>query len=199
MPAGSFGDATAFSFFPSKNLGAWGDGGAIVTPRADVAERARLLRAHGSPRNYHHAMIGANSRLDALQAAVLLVKSGRLEAWTEARGRVARAYRERLAGLAPHVILPEAPTEGRHAYHQLVLRVPARDALRARLGERGIEARVYYPEPLHVQPCFAGLGGGVFPAAEDAARTVLSLPIYPELTEEAIECVCEAVTGFVRR
>jgi dTDP-4-amino-4,6-dideoxygalactose transaminase len=194
--AGSWGDVGCFSFFPSKNLGAYGDGGLVVTPRGDLGERLRLLREHGAKPKYHHKEIGYNSRLDALQAAILRVKLRHLESWTEARRRNADLYRERLAG-AP-VGLPVARPEARHIYNQFVIRSGKRDALREHLATEGVGTEIYYPRPMHTQPCFASLGyrEGEFPISEAAARETLALPIFPELSADQIAYVADRVREF---
>jgi dTDP-4-amino-4,6-dideoxygalactose transaminase len=199
--AGSFGDAAALSFFPTKNLGAWGDGGAVVTSREDVAARVRSLRAHGAVATYRHAELGANSRLDALQAAVLLAKAPHLERWTSARARIAARYRKELASVDLPLVLPsEAEEGGRSAWHAFVVRTPVRDELGAWLRERGVESRVYYPVPLHHQPCFEYLGAPpCLRHAEGATRTALALPMYPELDEGDQRAVIDAVRTFSDR
>jgi dTDP-4-amino-4,6-dideoxygalactose transaminase len=197
--AGQTGTTGAFSFFPSKNLGAWGDGGMIVTRDAALAERLRRLRTHGGAKQYHHDEIGTNSRLDTLQAAVLLAKLPHLARWSAARRERAARYDAALAGLGG-VRTPVVAPENEHIYHQYTLRVERRDALKAHLGKLGIGCAVYYPVPLHLQPCFAALGyrQGSFPEAEAAAQDVLSLPVYPELTDSLQNEVVEAVRGFYR-
>ena len=190
--AGSLGDAGALSFFPSKNLGGWGDGGAVVTSRQDVADRVRALRVHGSPA---FDVVGTNSRLDALQAAVLGAKVPYLEGWTAARVRVADRYRDLLAPLGERVLLPRA-SEG-HVYNQFVLRVERRDALLEHLARHGIEARAYYPRALHELPAFAAFADGMHhPRAEGAARTAVGIPIYPELSEAQQAEVADAIAAF---
>lgn len=195
-PAGSWGDVGCFSFFPSKNLGAYGDGGLVVSPQPEIADRLRLFREHGARPKYHHLEIGLNSRLDALQAAVLRVKLPHLESWTEARRRNADIYRERLAGspVSPPIARPEA----RHIYNQFVVRCSRRDALREHLQRAGVGTEIYYPRPMHLQPCFADLGHreGDFPVAEAACRETLALPVYPELTSEQIGYVAERIHEF---
>jgi dTDP-4-amino-4,6-dideoxygalactose transaminase len=189
------GDAGCLSFFPTKNLGAWGDGGAVVTSRDDVAARVRRLRAHGAVAPYTHAELGRNSRLDALQAAVLLTKSRRLPRWHAARARLAARYVEALGGLP--LILPGAPASPAvHAWHAYVVRTPRRDALAAFLREHGVESRVYYPVPLHRQPVFQALGEPALPVAEDFCRTALALPIFPVMTDAQQGHVIEQVTRF---
>jgi dTDP-4-amino-4,6-dideoxygalactose transaminase len=196
-PAGSLAPVACFSFFPTKNLGAFGDAGMLTTADADMARLLRVLRVHGMHERYYHAMVGGNFRLDALQAAVLRVKLRHLRAWTAARRRNAELYRALFseAGLDQRVALP-ADVPG-HVYNQFVIRVGRRDELRAELARRGVGSEVYYPLPLHLQECFRGLGyrEGDFPAAEAAAREVLALPIYPELTEAQIGHVVTSIAA----
>ena len=201
--AGSLGDMGCFSFFPSKNLGGYGDGGMVTTNDADLAERVRQLRSHGAQTKYTHALVGGNFRLDALQAAILGAKLPRLGAWTAARRRNADTYRALFAaaqtGDSPCPIsLPAEAAARRHVYHQFVIQSPRRDALLERLRERRIGAAVYYHTPLHLQPCFAGLGyeAGDFPHCEAAAARSVALPIYPELTRAMQEEVVRAVVEF---
>jgi dTDP-4-amino-4,6-dideoxygalactose transaminase len=193
LPGGSAGDAGCFSFFPAKNLGAWGDGGAVVTDRDDVAGRVRRLRAHGATEPYVHAEIGRNSRLDALQAAILLAKSPHLARWQDARARIAGRY---LAELPAHrLILPhDPPAPAAHAWHAFVIRTPKREALIASLRDQAIEARVYYPIPLHRQPCFASLAEPSLPITEQVCATALALPIFPTMTEAQQAHVIDAIT-----
>ncbi len=194
-PVGAVFDATCFSFFPTKNLGAWGDGGAVVTTRADLAQRLRRLRVHGATSAYVHAETGRNSRLDALQAAVLLAKTRHLERWMQARQRIAARYLAALADLP--LELPWSPVApGRHAWHAFVVRTVRRDELAAWLKDEGIETRVYYPMPLHRQPCFAGEAEAHLPEAERACRTALALPMFPALQGERQERVIEATRRF---
>jgi dTDP-4-amino-4,6-dideoxygalactose transaminase len=196
--AGTVGLMGCFSFFPSKNLGAFGDAGMVVTNDENLAERLRMLRVHGGKSKYTYQLIGGNFRLDALQAAVLRVKLPYLPAWTAGRRSNADRYRRlfREAGLLDRVILPiDVP---RHIYHQFVIRVPERDRLQSFLREHGIESEIYYPLPLHVQECFCYLGyrEGDFPQAEAVARLALALPIYAELTEPQQRYVVSQVRTF---
>lgn len=195
--AGSVGDFGGFSFFPSKNLGAAGDGGMIVTNDAELADKVRLLREHGSRPKYYHSIVGTNSRLDALQAALLRVKLRHLDRWSEARARNAALYDSLFEG--SRVGRPYRDPRTRHIYNQYVIRVPKRDELRQLLSERGIGTEVYYPVPLHLQKCFSMLGHkvGDMPHSEAAARETLALPIYPELTEEQIRYVAANVRDFI--
>jgi dTDP-4-amino-4,6-dideoxygalactose transaminase len=198
--AGSRGAIGCFSFFPSKNLGCFGDGGIVVTDDDAIAERLRILRVHGSKPKYHHRVVGVNSRLDSIQAAVLCVKLRYLEEWHSARQRNAAFYDAAFADQP--IATPQAPAEPeRHIYNQYVIRVGGglRDGLRSHLAERNIGTEIYYPLPLHLQECFANLGfaRGDLPHSEAAADETLALPIYPELTREQLEHVANSVTEFV--
>ena len=197
---GSIGDIGCFSFFPSKNLGAFGDAGLCTTNDPDLAEHMRVLRVHGGKPKYFHAFIGGNFRIDELQAAILRVKLKHLDAWTEARQRNAAYYSAAFerAGLAPHIVTPRAPATGRHIFNQYAIRAERRDELRAALTERGIGTEIYYPVPLHLQQCFAHLGHqqGDFPESERAAAETLALPVYPELSEAQLAHVVAAVAEF---
>jgi dTDP-4-amino-4,6-dideoxygalactose transaminase len=201
-PAGGMGLCGCFSFFPSKNLGAFGDGGLLTTNDASFAARIRLLRVHGMEPKYIHQQIGGNFRMDAMQAAILRVKAPHLPAWTEARrvnaSRYARLFRE--AGLEGRVTLPVEPRNRRHIFHQYVIRVADRDGLKRHLDARGIGCEVYYPVPFHRQPCFASLGlaEGSYPQAERAARESLAIPVYGELTMDQQRAVVDAVAEFVQ-
>lgn len=191
------GLAAALSFFPTKNLGALGDAGAVLTNDAALAERIALLRNHGARPKYHHLAIGGNLRIDALQAAVLAAKLPHLPRWTAARRANADRYRALIAAAAlpPELRLPAPHPD--HAYHQFVIRTPRRDALRAHLLDAGVGTEVYYPEPLHLQPCFAGHGS--LPIAERACREVLALPIQPALGADAQAYVVDQIARFFRR
>ncbi len=191
---GTLGDAGAFSFFPSKNLGAYGDGGLIATDDGAVAEMARMLRVHGSRRKYYNEMVGYNSRLDSLQAAILRVKLPRLDRLNEARRQVARRYTEALAGL-PGVEVPVEAPYAQHVYHQYTLRIidGRRDQVQKRLAEAGIATMIYYPVPLHRLPVYAGVDCAC-PEAERAASEVLSLPIWPKISPAMQEFVVTALT-----
>ena len=196
-PAGGFGAMGAFSFYPTKNLGAAGDAGAVTTNDDDLAALLRRLRQHGSSLSYHHDFVGGNFRLDTVQAAVLLAKLPYLDRWNQRRRAIAARYEERLRAdaAAGRLTLPAEAPGGRHTYHQYVVRVGNRDAVRKRLAERGIGSAVFYPIPLHLQDCFVQLGGreGDFPAAERAAREVLALPMFAELTDAEVDRVAEAL------
>ncbi len=201
--AGAFGAAGTLSFFPTKNLGGVGDGGMVVTTRAEVAARIRQDRHQGQAERYAHASLGMCSRLDALQAAALSAKLPRLDSWNERRRRVATWYGELLeqAGLMGRSGAPlvgPAAVGPAHVFHQYVVRARERDALRAHLAARGIASMIYYPSPLHLQPALAELGfrRGALPEAERACDEVVALPIYPELPRERVEMVVEAVAGF---
>ncbi|UCD25671.1 MAG: DegT/DnrJ/EryC1/StrS family aminotransferase [Gemmatimonadota bacterium] len=195
--AGSLGTTGAFSFFPSKNLGGWGDGGIITTQDAALAQRLAKLRTHGGAKQYHHEEIGTNSRLDTLQAAILLAKLPRLDKWNEARRRHAEIYAEGLADIAD-VTVPYTDRGNEHVYNQYTIRTTRRDELRSFLNERGIGSAVYYPKALHLQPCFEHLGyeGGQLPETERACSEVLSLPVYPELSADQQEVVIAAIKEF---
>lgn len=192
---GTLGGAACFSFYPGKNLGAYGDGGMVVTNDPQIAERVRMLRDHGRLSKYEHLIVGYGERLDALQAAILGVKLRHLDDWNERRRRIAAQYRELLAD--GNIQVPQESKDVRHVYHLFVVRVRDRDATLARLKEAGIGVGVHYPIPLHLQPAFAWLGyrEGDFPNAEQAAREVLSLPIYPEMTVEQMDQVAYALVS----
>jgi dTDP-4-amino-4,6-dideoxygalactose transaminase len=197
---GSLGLMGCFSFFPSKNLGGAGDGGMITTNDARLADTLRVLRVHGARKKYEYELLGMNSRLDALQAAILRVKLRHLENWAAGRTRNAERYRELFYEfrLESMVKSPVVPLHLTHVYNQFTIRVRERDALRERLQTRGIPTEIYYPKPLHLQKAFAYLGHkpGDFPVSEAASLEVVSLPIYPELTEEQQRHVVAAITDF---
>ncbi len=186
-----------FFVLPEQKLGCLGDGGMIVTNDGSLAERLRLLRTHGGAKQYHHEEIGTNSRLDTLQAAVLLAKINHLQDWADGRRHQAAAYDAVLGGIRG-VTPPPVDSANEHVYHQYTIRAERRDELKQHLASCGVGCAVYYPKPLHRQPCFAHLGyrEGVLPVAETASREVLSLPVYPELTSDQRETVVSAIRGF---
>jgi dTDP-4-amino-4,6-dideoxygalactose transaminase len=195
--SGELGEATGYSFFPSKNLGGWGDGGMVVANDERIAERVRRLRVHGGLQTYFHDEVGTNSRLDALQAAVLLAKLPHLETWSAARRANAARYSRALAG-SPAVRTPHTDPANEHIYNQYVVAVERRDELQAHLKTRGVGTAVYYPLALHLQPCFEFLDykKGAFPDAEAATGRVLALPVYPELSQAQQEHVVDTIRGF---
>jgi dTDP-4-amino-4,6-dideoxygalactose transaminase len=197
---GSLGVLGCFSFYPSKNLGALGDAGAVTTNEHALAARIRLLRDHGQSGKYQHAVIGFNSRLDGLQAAMLRVKLRHLDAWNERRRALAALYGRSLSDV-PGIGLPAVMADREHVYHLFIVRCSARESLTKYLEARGISTALHYPAPLHLQSAFAGLGygRGDFPVAEAAAREVLALPLYPELSDAAVVSVCEAVRAWARK
>ena len=199
---GSIGDVGCFSFFPSKNLGAFGDAGLCTTNDPELAEKLRVLRVHGGKPKYYHALIGGNFRIDELQAAVLRVKLKYLDGWTAARQRNAAFYDQAFAraGLTGFVTTPQTTPGQRHIFNQYIVRVQRRDELRKFLTEHTIGTEIYYPVPLHVQECFAYLGyqAGDFPESERAAAETLALPIYPELSEMQLDHVVASITGFFK-
>lgn len=196
--AGSIGHMGCFSFFPSKNLGGFGDGGMVVTNAPALAEKVRLLRAHGASPKYHHKLVGGNFRLDALHAAILRVKLKYLDQWTAGRQRNAAIYRQLFAEAGTPIGLPHDAGYGRHIYNQFVVRCLRRDELMAHLKTKQIGAEVYYPRPMHQQECFVDLGYrvGDFPASETASVETLGLPIYAELTDPLLRVVTEAIADF---
>lgn len=198
MPVGQAGDYGCFSLFPAKNLGAFGDAGFVSTTSAELAERARTLRAHGGQRKYHHERVGGNFRLDALQAALLRVKLPLLQGITSGRRGNAARYDTLFTGLDPARVTTPVSRGPGHVYNQYTLRVAGRDGLRAHLQAQGIGCAVYYPDPLHLQPCFAHLGqhAGDFPVAEQACQEVLSIPVYPELPAADLERVATEVVRW---
>jgi len=199
--AGQIGDLGCFSFYPTKNLGAFGDAGMVVTDHPLLAEKVRLLRVHGSQPKYFHKTIGINSRLDTIQAAILLVKLKYLEKWTAERQRKAERYQQQFENLLSSVKgfkLPTVQFQNRHIFHQYVIRVPERDRLRKFLAEEGIGTDIYYPVPLHLQECYSFLKyrRGDLPISEKASEEVLALPIYPELTEDQQTVVVNRIKAF---
>jgi len=198
--AGSIGDIGCFSFFPSKNLGAFGDAGLCTTNDAELAERMRVLRVHGGKPKYYHALIGGNFRIDELQAAVLRVKLKYLDGWTAGRQRNAAYYDAAFINenLGSRLITPQAIAGGRHIFNQYVVRAQNRDALKAFLSEQGVGSEIYYPVPLHMQQCFdyLGYGAGDFPQSELAAGETLALPVYPELQQQQLSYVVAKVAEF---
>jgi len=204
-PAGSLGVTAAFSFYPTKNLSAYGDAGIVTTTRPEMAEHMRRLRNHGSPRRYYHEEFGWNGRLDAIQAAVLRVKLAHLAEWNQKRREHAATYDRLFAetgltsgpGYIPVGLLARSP-QANHVFHQYVIRAQRRDELRQFLADRKIGTEIYYPLPLHLQPAFSylGLKAGDLPVAEQAAREVLALPMFPELTEAEIRLVVDSISDF---
>lgn len=195
-PVGIIGDCGTFSFYPTKNLGGCGEGGAFVSRRKEILETARLIRVHGMEKRYHHKIEGGNFRMDGFQGAILNVKLPHLAAWTARRQAIAQCYLDgiRLEGAR----LPETPAYGKSVYHQFTFTHPRRDALREYLSSREIGTDLIYPVPLHLQECFAGLGrgSGSFPVSERVAKTCVSLPIFPELTDAQVASVVECVNAF---
>jgi dTDP-4-amino-4,6-dideoxygalactose transaminase len=194
QPAGSFGDAACFSFYPGKNLGAFGDAGAVVTSDPDVADKVRALANHGrmsGSAHYEHVYVGRNSRMDALQAIALSGKLARIPAWSARRQQLAARYRERLIGTPVRLADPD-PRAG-HVYHLLVARVADRDRVQAELSDRGIQTGVHYPVPCHQQPPLRQFAEGPMPVAEQAAGEIISLPMYPHMTPDQVDVVCDAL------
>jgi dTDP-4-amino-4,6-dideoxygalactose transaminase len=200
--AGTVGDVGCFSFFPTKNLGAFGDAGLVTSRRPDLAAEVRTLRVHGATKKYYHEKLGINSRLDAVQAAVLRVKLGRLDAWTARRQALAARYTAGLeaAGLLDTVRPQRVPEGFEPVWHQYTVRLLDRDRVQQFLAERGIGSTVYYPHPLHLLPAFQSLGHrpGDFPVAETLAREALSLPMYPELRDDEVDRVVDTLAAFYR-
>jgi dTDP-4-amino-4,6-dideoxygalactose transaminase len=195
--AGGLGDVAAFSFYPSKNLGAYGDAGAIVTNDAALADKARMLRHGGQRRTYQHELLGTNSRLDEIQAAILRTKLLHLDAWNERRRTLAAGYDAGLDGSDP-LLLPKAPAGVEHVYHLYVVRTPLRDALRHYLAGAEVATGIHYPQPVHLQPAYASLGyeRGSCPNAETITAEILSLPLFPQLSEAEVEQVSRLVRIF---
>jgi dTDP-4-amino-4,6-dideoxygalactose transaminase len=198
---GELGDTACFSFFPTKNLGAYGDAGMVVTNNEDLAEKMRVIRVHGSKPKYYHHVLGYNSRLDELQAAVLNVKFKHLDKWSKLRREHASAYTNLLKSELGDTVTTPVEVEDRfHVFHQYTLRVKDRDKLQEFLKENGVDSMVYYPLPLHVQPVFKELGykEGDFPESDKAAKEAISLPMFPELKKEQIEYVVETIAKFYK-
>jgi dTDP-4-amino-4,6-dideoxygalactose transaminase len=195
----SFGDFGCISFFPSKNLGGFGDGGMVVTNSQEIGARLRSLRAHGATKKYYTVEQGWNSRLDEIQAAILRVKLRHLDSWSAGRRQRAAQYDRLLAGIKG-IVVPRVANDCQHVYHQYTIRVPKRDKVQKALADMGIASTVYYPTPIHLQPIYAALGykAGDLPETEKAAQEVLSLPIYPELTDEQVEQVAQGLDHAVR-
>jgi dTDP-4-amino-4,6-dideoxygalactose transaminase len=194
----ALGHLAALSFFPTKNLSCCGDGGAILTDDEELAQSIRPLRVHGASRKYHHDRLGYNSRLDAIQAAVLRVKLRRIDAWNERRRKIAARYTEQFDGFVETPVVMDGCT---HVYHQYTIRTDRRDELREHLKQAGVATAVHYPMPLHLQPAFQYLGyaEGDFPVAEEMSARVLSLPVYPELTDDQVEYVADTVKSFFEK
>jgi len=195
---GTFGDFSVFSFYPGKNLGAYGDGGAFITDDAKLAENVRLLREYGQKKKYIHDSLGINSRLDTIQAAVLRVKLSHLDDWNKKRQKMASYYTSQLQHILPRVKTPSLFSERMSVFHLFVVEVEKRDQLLACLNEKGIQALIHYPTPLHLQKAYAYLRykHGDFPHAESIANRIISLPMYPDLTEEQADYVCETIKDF---
>lgn len=204
-PVGSLGDIACFSFFPTKNLGAFGDGGMLTTNDPELEARVRMLRVHGSKKKYHHETLGCNSRLDALQAAILSAKVKYLGDWTDARRSLAERYRQKLNAAGEAIIHPVVMEGAYHVYHQYTVRIPRRDAVQEELKLRGIASTVYYPLSLHLQPVFKNLGykPGDFPESEKATEEALSLPMFPELKpgeqDRVVEELCDILKSYSDR
>ena len=194
--AGSLGQVAAFSFYPSKNLGCYGDGGAVATDDPTLADKLKMLRNYGQRQRYHHEIIGINSRLDEIQAAILVAKLPHLDAWNRRRRDIAASYTAALAGLP--VRAPVESPENEHVYHLYVIQAAERDRLQASLAERGIQTLIHYPVPAHLQPAYASLGytASGLPVTERAADAILSLPIYPQLTDAEVAAVVAAIREF---
>jgi dTDP-3-amino-3,4,6-trideoxy-alpha-D-glucose transaminase len=193
-PAGTHGDAGCFSFYPTKNLGGWGDGGAVVTADADLAERIRLMRSHGEGTRHHHEMAAGTHRLHSLQAAILSVKLKRLSEWNEQRREAGATLREALSGT--DLILPApAAADGDHVFHLFVVRTPDRDALRDHLNQSGVASAIHYPTPIHLQPAYAPSQGDL-PVSERLAAESCSLPIFPSITDEELDRIAAAASSF---
>lgn len=194
---GSLGDVGCFSFYLAKNLGAYGEGGMVVTNNPEIAQTTRLLRNHGSESKYSHVLLGVNARLDEIQAAILRKKLPHLDEWNEGRRRLARCYDE---SLPSEMVKPIEQSQCRHVYHLYVIRTPERDQLREWLKARGVDTGIHYPLPIHLQKAcqIYGCGNGLLPVTEEIAGQILSLPMYPELTEEEVRYICDSIREFTR-
>jgi dTDP-3-amino-3,4,6-trideoxy-alpha-D-glucose transaminase len=194
---GTIGDVGCFSFYPTKNLGGWGDGGGIVTADKAVADRIRLIRSHGEQPRYHHKVVGTTARLDALQAALLRVKLRRLDGWNDDRRRLGAALRAGLEGTSVELPTP-ATADGDHVYHLFIVRTPDREALREHLDAHGIASAVHYPIPIHRTEAYADLGmeAGSLPVAERLAEEILTLPLFPTMSDEDVDRIVDAVRTF---
>jgi dTDP-4-amino-4,6-dideoxygalactose transaminase len=202
--AGGIGEFGYFSFYPTKNLGAFGDAGMAIARDGRMGDRMKILRNHGMKPKYCHEFVGGNFRLDALQAAILLKKLPHLADWSKRRWAIAQYYREKFVDLAPEIRLPEEPyfdqlAHRGHIYHQFVVRAARRDELSEHLKESGIGTEIYYPVPLNRQKCFAYLEAGSFPESEAAAQQMLAIPVFPELTDNEVELVADAVAAFLKK
>lgn len=198
---GQYGDLACYSFYPGKNLGACGEGGAVVTNSEEYATKAKMLRDWGQDRKYHHVLKGFNYRLDALQAALLSVKLRYIEIWTHSRRRIAESYFNRLEQHRERIKLPASPAQIRHVYHVYSVQIARRDRIQKALHDRNIGTAIHYPVPVHLQPAYADLGykKGDFPVAEELGETFLSLPMFPELTEQQVASVCDALISTCNR
>jgi len=198
--SGALGTMACFSFFPTKNLGAYGDGGMIVTDNDELADKLRMLRAHGSKPKYYHHVLGYNSRLDELQAAILNVKFPHIDTWISQRQSIAKNYDALLRESCPQIVPPTVDEEKRHVFHQYTIRSQSRDGLQVYLKDKGVETMVYYPKPLHLQPVFENLGykEGDLPETEKACEEALSLPMFPELNLEQQAFVVSCIRGFYK-
>lgn len=197
--AGTFGDVGCFSFYPAKNLGGCGDGGMVLTDNEEIAQKLRMLRNYGERKKYHHEVVGYNSRLDELQAAILRIKLKYLDDWVEARRKIARKYNDLLARI-DNISTPDEELYAKHSYHLYVIRTGHRDELRDWLRTKGISTGIHYPKPIHLQECFAqlGLSAGTFPNSEKVSKEVLSLPMFPELTDDEIHYISDSIGEFAR-
>ena len=191
---GSHGELSCFSFYPTKNLGTYGDGGAVLTDDEELYSKCKLYRNYGQKTRYDHQIKGLNSRLDEMHAAILRAKLKHLDKWVSARCEIAKKYTEKLSKIT-QITLPKERAEGEHAYHLYVIEAPKRDELKAYMAEQGVEAIIHYPIPIHQQKCYEEIQVSL-PRTEDAAKHLLSLPIHPFITDEEIDKVCESINSF---